>query len=185
MEMVVSATKLVLVVGDITKQDVGVIVNAANSGLSGGGGVDGAIHRTGGPQIMAECKEIIKKQGSCPPGHAVITTGGNLKARYVIHTVGPIWRDGNSGEAETLRNAYYNSLELAKEKGIKTVAFPSISTGVYGYPLQEAAMVALSTLINYLREPHFEEVRMVLFNEDVYGAYSGALHKLQEKHGIN
>ena len=185
METTVGQTKLSLEQGDITTQDVEAIVNAANSSLMGGGGVDGAIHKAGGPQILAECKEIVKKQGSCPPGQAVITTGGNLKARYVIHTVGPIWRGGNSGEAGILRNAYYNSLQLAKNMGIKTIAFPSISTGVYRYPLQEAAEIALATIIDYIRQPYFTEVKMVLFNEEIYGTYCGVLRQLQEKHGIN
>lgn len=180
MEVMISKTKLVLVQGDITVQEVDAIVNAANPGLMGGGGVDGAIHRAGGPQILAECKKIVRTQGSCPPGETVITSGGNLKARYVIHTVGPIWRGGNQKEAKTLRNAYYNSLELAKKTGIKTVAFPSVSTGVYGYPLKEAAEIALSTIVDYIREPHFEEVRMVLFNEDILKSYSDVLlNKLQ------
>lgn len=124
-----------------------------------------------------------KDRGAARP--AVITSGGNLKARYVIHTVGPIWRGGKSGETQTLRNAYYNSLELARETGVKTVAFPSISTGVYRYPLQEAAGIALATIIDYIREPYFDEVRMVLFGTDIYRIYAEVLRKLLEQNGIN
>src|SRR3990172_12505763 len=143
MEVRINKSKLELVEGDITRQDTEVIVNAANSRLAGGGGVDGAIHRAGGPQILAECKKI----GGCPTGEARITTGGRLQARWVIHTVGPVYRDGKHGEPELLASAYRNSLRLALEKGIKTLAFPSISTGAYGYPMADAARIALCTAI--------------------------------------
>src|SRR5512134_2738637 len=143
----IGTSRLELVEGDITKQDTEAIVNAANSRLLGGGGVDGAIHRAGGPQILEECRKI----GGCPTGEARITAGGRLPARWVIHTVGPVYRDGKHGEAELLANAYRNSLRLANERGLKTVAFPSISTGAYGYPLAEAARIALATVVDHLR----------------------------------
>src|SRR5512137_2852978 len=144
--VMIGTATLELVVGDITKQDPEAIVNAANSSLLGGGGVDGAVHRAGGPQILEECRKI----GGCPTGEARITGGGRLVARWVIHTVGPIYRDGRHGEADLLASAYRNSLRLAGERGIKTVAFPSISTGAYGYPLADAARIALSTAMQYL-----------------------------------
>ncbi|MEM2459623.1 MAG: O-acetyl-ADP-ribose deacetylase, partial [Candidatus Bathyarchaeia archaeon] len=137
------------------------IVNAANPSLMGGGGVDGAIHRKGGPKILEECKRIRATEypDGLPTGKAVITTGGNLKAKYVIHTVGPVWRGGKSGEAELLAEAYRNSLKLAVSKGIKTIAFPSISTGAYGYPIDEASRIALSTVKDFLeKENGLEEV---------------------------
>lgn len=181
MEKMIGKTKLNLIQGDLTKQEVDAIVNAANSGLMGGGGVDGAIHRAGGQAILAECKEIIKRQGRLPVGEAVITTGGQLPARYVIHTVGPIWRGGNAGEAALLKKAYQNSLQLAKDRGLKTIAFPSISTGAYGYPLEEAAGVALSAIMDYLTaNPHFSEVRMVLFNEEIFRVYSRTAVELEK-----
>lgn len=179
MEVMVAKTKLSIRQGDITQQEVEAIVNAANSSLMGGGGVDGAIHRAGGPQILAECKEIVKRQGKLPPGEAVITSGGNLPAAYVIHTVGPIWQGGNKEEPLLLRNAYFNSLQLAKDKGIKTVAFPSISTGAYGYPLEQAARVALTTLLEFLKEHTcFKEVRMVLFNSEICKVYEKVCSEL-------
>ena len=148
MEVITHGTTIALAVGDITKESTDAIVNAANSGLRGGGGVDGAIHRAGGPAIMAECRQI----GYCPTGQAVITTGGNLKARYVIHTVGPVYRGGTKGEAGLLRSAYRTSLMLAAQRGLKSVAFPAISAGIYGYPLHEAARIALTTTIEFLAE---------------------------------
>ena len=172
----INQTSLALVRGDITRERVDSIVNAANKGLMGGGGVDGAIHRAGGPAIMAECSAIRAKQGGCPTGQAVITTGGNLSAKYVIHTVGPIWRGGTAGEAELLASCYRESLRLAVEHNIKTIAFPSISTGVYGYPVAQAAIVALNVVKQFL-EAHdgLDEVRFVLFDEATYGAYENAL----------
>src|SRR5512134_254831 len=142
----IGTSRLELVEGDITKQDTEAIVNAANSSLLGGGGVDGAIHRAGGPQILEECRKI----GGCPTGEARITTGGDLKAKWVIHTVGPVYRDGRHGEPELLAGAYRNSLAVAVEHGIATVAFPSISTGAYGYPFPEAARIALGTTMKFL-----------------------------------
>ena len=172
MQVTVGKSRLELVQGDITQQDTEAIVNAANPSLLGGGGVDGAIHRAGGPQILAECRKI----GGCPPGEARITSGGRLKAKYVIHAVGPIYHDGQRGEAETLASAYRNSLALASQHGIKSVAFPSISTGAYGYPIEQAASIALQTGMDYLRShPEIELVRFVLFGSSAYAAYERAL----------
>ncbi|WP_027364145.1 O-acetyl-ADP-ribose deacetylase [Desulfotruncus alcoholivorax] len=166
MEFTINGTCIVVLQGDITKQDTEAIVNAANSSLLGGGGVDGAIHRTGGPQILAECKQIRAKQGGCPTGEAVITSGGNLAAKYVIHTVGPVWRGGSNDEARLLRNAYWNSLNLANEKGIRSIAFPSISTGAYRFPIVEAAQIAVKTVLDFVVEKRIpEEIRFVLFND--------------------
>jgi O-acetyl-ADP-ribose deacetylase (regulator of RNase III) len=169
---------LELVQGDITTQDTEAIVNAANPGLLGGGGVDGAIHRAGGPQILEECRRL----GGCPPGQARITSGGRLRARYVIHTVGPVYYGGNRDEAAILADAYRNSLALASERGIRSVAFPSLSTGAYGYPLELAAAVALSTAISYLREHQdIKLVRFVLYGSEAYRAYEKALAALTSK----
>lgn len=163
----IGTTRLSLVQGDVTRQDTDAIVNAANSSLLGGGGVDGAIHRAGGPQILEECKAIRARQGGCPPGEAVITSGGKLKARFVIHTVGPVWRGGSYGEEETLANAYKNSLNLAAKNGIKTIAFPSISTGAYGFPIERASRIALRTVSEWVEEHPgaVGEVRFVVFGE--------------------
>ncbi|MBN2108175.1 MAG: O-acetyl-ADP-ribose deacetylase [Deltaproteobacteria bacterium] len=147
--------------GDITRLQVDAIVNAANSRLAGGGGVDGAIHRAGGPAIMAECRNI----GVCPTGEAVITTGGYLAAKYVIHTVGPVYRGGSSGEQKLLENAYANSLKLAEKHGLKSLAFPSISTGVYGYPIQEASKIAIRAVVEHVKgQTIIEKVVFVLFS---------------------
>ena len=171
----IGTSRLELVEGDITKQDTEAIVNAANSSLLGGGGVDGAIHRAGGPQILEECRKI----GGCPTGEARITTGGRLPARWVIHTVGPVYRDGNHGEADLLASAYRNSLRLASERAIKTVAFPSISTGAYGYPLAQAARIALTTTRDYLKaHPEIALVRFVLLGQSASLAYEAALTEL-------
>src|SRR5438874_11136798 len=153
-------------VGDITKQDVEAIVNAANSSLLGGGGVDGAIHRAGGPAILEECREIRRTRfpQGLPSGEAVVTTGGNLPALYVIHTVGPIYGEHRGREAELLANCYYNSLALAVEKNVTSVAFPSIATGVYGYPRAEAADISSRTIVNFLAtDRQLKEVRLVFF----------------------
>lgn len=171
MQTKVGNTRLPLTRGDITTQETEAIVNAANSSLLGGGGVDGAIHRAGGAEILEECKRIRAKQDGCPTGEAVITTGGLLKAKYVIHTVGPIWRGGNQGEEKLLANAYRNSLSLAKENGIRSLSFPSISTGAYGYPIQAACRVALCTVRDFLMEHDFEEVRFVLFSDEDLRSY--------------
>ncbi len=175
MEIVINNSTLSLEEGDITQQDTDAIVNAANTGLRGGGGVDGAIHRAGGPRILEACIKI----GRCNTGDAVITTGGNLKARYVIHTVGPVYRDGNRGESELLKNAYTNSLKTASANGIRSIAFPSISTGAYRYPLEEAADIALTCSIDYLKGHNdIEIIRFVLFSQRIYNVYETCLEKL-------
>ena len=177
MQTKVNKTKLTLIQGDITEQETEAIVNAANTTLLGGGGVDGAIHRAGGPTILEECKKIRAKQGGCPTGEAVITTGGNLKAKYVIHTVGPVWSGGKRKEDTLLHNAYKNSLSLAKDKGIRSLSFPSISTGAYGFPIERAAGIALSTVRNFLKGYTFEEVRFVLFSEKDLNVYEEVWEK--------
>jgi O-acetyl-ADP-ribose deacetylase len=175
MEVTVGTATLELVEGDITRQDVDAVVNAANAALRPGGGVDGAIHRAGGPAIEAACR----KHGGCPPGEARITTGGNLKARYVIHTVGPVYRDGSQGEPELLASCYRESLKLASAQGIKSLAFPAISTGVYGYPIEDAARIALKTVTGHLaRHPEIERVRLVLFGRAAYEVYAQVLEEL-------
>jgi O-acetyl-ADP-ribose deacetylase (regulator of RNase III) len=173
-EFQVGKARLRLVRGDITEMETDAIVNAANSSLMGGGGVDGAIHRKGGPKILEECKRIRATEWpqGLPTGKAVVTSGGNLKAKYVIHTVGPIWQGGHSGEPELLADAYKNSLTLAVSKGLRTIAFPSISTGAYGYPIQDASRVALKTVKNFLEnEDGLEEVIFVLFSEHDLNVY--------------
>jgi len=177
----VKDARIVLLKGDITRQDADAIVNAANSSLMGGGGVDGAIHRAGGPAILEDCKRIVAKSGRCPAGEAVITTGGRLPARHVIHTVGPVWSGGARGEPEVLANAYRNSCRLAVENGLETIAFPSISTGAYGYPVDKASEVALRTVFAWLRDPGgLKEVRFVLFSDsdlEVYRRTAARVHK--------
>ncbi|MDD2554527.1 MAG: macro domain-containing protein, partial [Desulfotomaculaceae bacterium] len=153
--------------------------NAANSGLLGGGGVDGAIHRAGGPQILAECKEIRARQGTLPTGRAVITSGGRLKARYVIHTVGPVWTGGKKGEDELLRSAYRSSITLAREKSISSVSFPSISTGIYSFPVDRAARIALREVRDFVSgNPGFTEVRFVLFSPPVLKEFETAWEEI-------
>ena len=174
MEIQINNSTLSLVEGDITRQDTDAIVNAANKSLRGGGGVDGAIHRAGGTKILDECIQI----GGCETGEAVITTGGNLNAAYVIHTVGPVYRDGLHGEPGLLENAYRNSLKVASSKGLKSIAFPSISTGAYRYPLEEAAEIALKTAINYLNDnSDIELIRFVLFGQKTLEVYKSVLKK--------
>jgi O-acetyl-ADP-ribose deacetylase (regulator of RNase III) len=179
-KITVGKVRLGLIQGDITGQETDAIVNAANSGLMGGGGVDGAIHRAGGPAILNECRQIIARIGRLPTGKAVITTGGNLKAGYVIHTVGPVWHGGNRGEAELLASAYSESLKLAAEQKLKSVAFPSISTGAYGYPITEAAKVALDTVIAFLRDEStsLQQVLFVLYDSNTYQTYAAQLNEL-------
>jgi O-acetyl-ADP-ribose deacetylase (regulator of RNase III) len=178
MQLKINQAILEIVEGDITQQDTEAIVNAANEQLRVGGGVDGAINRAGGPRIQEEARQI----GYCPTGQAVITTGGNLKATYVIHTVGPIYKNGLSGEPELLASCYRESLKLASAKGIKTLAFPSISTGIYGYPLADAAKMALGTVKTYLQgHPEIKLVRFVLFGQQAFEAYGAALRDLGSK----
>lgn len=174
-KVTINRSVLSLVEGDITNEETDVIVNAANTRLMGGAGVDGAIHRAGGPTIMEECRKI----GGCPTGQAVITTGGNLKARYVIHTVGPIYKNGNRGEAKLLKSAYQESLRLASARGLKSISFPAISMGIYGYPAGEAAGIALETAIDYLKEhTDIGLIRFVLFGSKAYNIFSAELKKL-------
>ncbi len=175
--------RLELVEGDITKMKVDAIVNAANPSLMGGGGVDGAIHRAAGPQLKQECKKIRQEQypDGLPTGEAVITGGYNLPAKHVIHTVGPIWRGGTSNEDELLAKAYRNSLKLATKHGLKTIAFPSISTGAYGFPIERASRIALKTILEYLKENNLpEKVYMVLYGKDAYEIYRKAYMELCE-----
>lgn len=174
MELKVGEATLQLIKGDITDIETDAIVNAANSSLLGGGGVDGAIHNKGGPKILEECKLIRATEwpDGLPTGKAVITSGGNLKAKYVIHTVGPVWLGGFHVEAELLKQAYKNSLKLAVAKGIKSIAFPSISTGAYGYPIEEASHVALKTVKEFLeKEDKLEKVIFVLFSDRDFEIY--------------
>ena len=170
-------TDLELIQGDITKAQVDAIVNAANSQLIGGGGVDGAIRRAGGDEIEQACAEIRKREGGCPTGKAVITTGGNLPAKYVIHTAGPVWEGGNSGEAELLASCYQSSLQLAVQNGIQRIAFPSISTGIYGYPTEKAAVVALTAVKKFVEQNNAAPtaIQFILFDEATHTCYLDAL----------
>ena len=161
--------KIKLVKGDITAIKVDAIVNAADSSLMGGGGVDGAIHRAGGPAILEECRKIVARQGGCKVGEAVITTAGNLPANYVIHTVGPIWNGGQRNEAQLLYNCYKNALTLAVKNSCKTIAFPNISTGVYGFPKDRAAVIATQAVIDFLTDTNkIEQVIFVCFDDYNY-----------------
>ena len=168
--------RIEIIQGDITKQAVDAIVNAANCSLLGGGGVDGAIHRAAGPELLAECRTL----NGCKTGEAKITKGYKLPAKYVIHTPGPVWHGGSKGEAELLRSCYLNCLALASENGCKTVDFPSISTGVYHFPLEKASEIAIGAIAEYLSaHPELERVRMVCFDERTMGYYEAALEKLK------
>ena len=175
MKIQIKNSTVELVEGDITTQTVDAIVNAANTSLRGGGGVDGAIHRAGGPVILEECKKI----GGCPTGEAVITTGGNLPAKYVIHTVGPVWHNGSQKEPELLHNAYKNSLLQAESNNLTSIAFPSISTGAYRFPIDNASRIALSTIIAHLKgTTTIKTVRFVLFGTAALEAYENTLQQL-------
>jgi len=177
MKVTVNGQTLELHQGDITLQEVDAVVNAANSRLAGGGGVDGAIHRRGGPTIMAETR--AKYPQGCLTGSAVLSGGGNLKARHVIHAVGPVWSGGQRGEAELLAGAYRRSLELAVEHGCRSIALPALSTGAYGYPMDLAARIALRTAIDFLQQHAAPAVvRFVLFDAGAFGAFAAALEEL-------
>lgn len=165
-----------VILGDITRVEVDAIVNAANSKLVGGGGVDGAIHRAGGPAIMAECDGIRAGKGGCPTGSAVVTTAGNLAAKYVIHAVGPVWHGGINNEPELLADAYRSSLERATEINAKSVAFPNISTGIYGYPKNEAAEIAIKTVKKYLESHSIpEKIIFVCYDKESFSIYNQIL----------
>lgn len=174
-------TAINLIVGNIADQDTDAVVNAANPTLLGGGGVDGAVHSRGGPKILEECKEIRKNQwpDGLPAGKAVITGGGKLKARHVIHTVGPIWMGGSGDEAELLKNAYINSLDIAVKNHLKSISFPSIGTGAYGYPIENASRLVLQTLKDYLAaQGGLDEIRLVLFKQSDLNVYIKAAKEL-------
>lgn len=177
MKTLIRQTDLELIQGDITKADVDAIVNAANSQLIGGGGVDGAIRRAGGDEIEQACAEIRKREGGCPTGKAVITPGGNLPATYVIHTAGPVWEGGDSGESELLASCYQSSLRLAVENSVQSVAFPSISTGIYGYPTEKAAVVALTAIEEFVKQDNAAPaiIQFILFDDATYTCYADAL----------
>ena len=174
MEIKINSTIVSAIKGDITQETTDAIVNAANSRLAGGGGVDGAIHRAGGPAIMEECRQY----NGCPTGEAVITTGGKLKAKYVIHTVGPVYKDGRHKEPELLRSAYQSCLEIAVDKGIISISFPSISTGVYGYPKVDACRIAVDTVVNFPDLDKLEEVRFVCFSGEDLKIYKNHLNTI-------
>jgi len=179
-QMTVNKAKIAIIQGDITRQATDAIVNAANSSLMGGGGVDGAIHRAGGPAILEECKQIVARQGRLPTGRAVITTGGNLPSKYVIHTVGPIWHGGAQGEEGLLESAYRESLKVAAKNNLTSVSFPSVSTGAFGYPVELAATTAINTVLAFLRreETSLREVVFVLFDSRTYETYAKALKEV-------
>ncbi|KDR96654.1 O-acetyl-ADP-ribose deacetylase (regulator of RNase III), contains Macro domain [Peptoclostridium litorale DSM 5388] len=180
MEKKVENATIELLNGDITKLSVDAIVNAANSSLMGGGGVDGAIHRAGGPEILRECKEIVKEQGGCPTGDAVITTAGNLPSKYVIHTVGPIWKGGFENEEHLLANCYRNSLNIAVQNGIKSIAFPNISTGVYKFPPKKAAVIAIKAVTEFIKvDDSIERVIFACFGDENYEIYKDIIEGLE------
>ena len=179
--LTIRQTNVLLKQGDITLEDTDAIVNAANSSLMGGGGVDGAIHRAGGTAILDECKKIRREKGDLPTGEAVMTTGGNLRARYVIHTVGPVWNGGTRDEDRLLGNAYRNSLMLAIKNRMTSVAFPSISTGIYGFPIDRAARIAFDTVCDFVRDHNeVREVRFIVFSKRDFDVYVPLFHPGQE-----
>jgi O-acetyl-ADP-ribose deacetylase (regulator of RNase III) len=183
--LTINGATLRLKQGDITREATDAIVNAANSGLMGGGGVDGAIHRAGGPAILEECKKIVAERGRLPTGQAVITTAGKMPSKHVIHTVGPVWRGGGSNEPELLASAYCESLKLAAANNLESIAFPAISAGIYGYPTNEAAAVAVGTAADFLRTASsVKDVAFVLYNDTVYFAFRKALENLKREKGL-
>jgi O-acetyl-ADP-ribose deacetylase (regulator of RNase III) len=164
--------------GDITRESTDAVVNAANTSLLGGGGVDGAIHKAAGPELFHECKTL----GGCNPGEARITKGYNLKAGYIIHTPGPIYKDGKRGEAQVLKNSYWNSMNLLKEYNLKSASFPAISTGVYNYPKEEAAEIAIKTVIEFMdKEGYIADIVFVLFDDDNYNIYNKTLGRIKNE----
>ncbi|MCK6073915.1 O-acetyl-ADP-ribose deacetylase [Paenibacillus silvae] len=178
MEAKVNQTIIEVLKGDITKSQLDSIVNAANTSLLGGGGVDGAIHRAGGKAILDECIKIRNKQGNCPVGEAVITTGGRLKAKYVIHTVGPVWNGGNNNEAEKLKNCYTNTLKLAVHNHLQSISIPNISTGIYKYPKREASEIAINTVAEFInRNESILHIQFVCFDDENYEIYKESLKK--------
>lgn len=171
-------TSVEVLKGDITKLKVDAIVNAANSSLMGGGGVDGAIHRAGGPAILEECKEIVAKHGGCATGQAVITTGGNLPSQFIIHTVGPVWHGGTKGEERLLSSCYLTSLKIAQDHKCKSIAFPNISTGIYGYPKEEAARISITTVLDFVNKiDAFDKVVFVCFDDENYRLYQSLIER--------
>jgi O-acetyl-ADP-ribose deacetylase (regulator of RNase III) len=170
---------LELVTGDITDESTEAIVNAANSSLLGGGGVDGAIHRAAGPALLAECKKVREQRGTLPAGQAIATSGANLKARYVIHTVGPVWQGGNRNEPQVLESCYCHAMEEADRKSCTSISFPSVSTGAFGYPVEAAAEIAIRTVADLLHTPKSVTlVRFVLFDQRTHNAYARAVEQL-------
>lgn len=187
MRILLAEGKIIEITGpaDITKETTDAIVNAANSSLLGGGGVDGAIHRAGGSAILAECRQIVSKIGRLPAGQAVITTGGNLCARHVIHTVGPVFRGGDQGEAETLASCHRESIRIADEHGLTSLSFPAISTGAFGYPVSEAAKISIFAVIDALRSTKSVKLcRFILFDADDLGIFEGTAQTLQTAHSF-
>ncbi|HVN21753.1 MAG TPA: O-acetyl-ADP-ribose deacetylase [Dongiaceae bacterium] len=187
MRLLLPDQKIIEITGpaDITKETTDAIVNAANFTLLGGGGVDGAIHRAGGPAILAECRKIVMKIGRLPAGQAVITTGGNLRARHVIHTVGPVYRGGNQGEAEMLASCHRESIRLADENGLTSLSFPAISTGAFGYPVSEAAKVAISAAIDALQSTRSVKLcRFILFDAEDLEMFERTAQTLQDTHSF-
>jgi O-acetyl-ADP-ribose deacetylase len=182
-KVTVKNTVIRALLGDITVEKVEAIVNAANSGLMGGGGVDGAIHRAGGPAIVEECRKIVANIGRLPAGKAVITGAGKMAARYVIHTVGPVWHGGNSHEADILASCYTECLKLASAHGIRSIAFPAISTGIYGYPAGEAAQIAVAAVTGYINsgDTSIQEVHFILYDKGSYSIYLAELDGLDGK----
>lgn len=179
MKRLINKSKLILLKGDITEQTTTAIVNAANSSLLGGGGVDGAIHKAGGSAILEECKKIRRRQGKLPAGEAVITTAGEMKADFVIHTVGPVWQGGSKNEKQLLKNCYQNSLKLALENDIHSISFPSISTGAYRFPVKKASEIALTTMVKFLEKTEKQlNAHFVLFSDDDYQIYKKTLKEI-------